>query len=417
MDVLSTRKLYIEGNRLGLVRSWYKKIVLHVFPRLCRSVPRHLGWCGSRMKAFVARQDAVKVAQGEYLVSLKVDGERVSVLVGPPHLQTGNHPLVFIGRDDRPFELIGRDGRTIVVLPRGSSMFEPDRGMLLDGELVQANGELKLCLFDCVSADSNFGTRPGTRTGMQPLVQRLKVLDLVLSWLPQNIVNLDVDQLPYYSLKSILGTDILAHVRDQTHKKLGKLEDDGLIFAPTTSTYRMDPRDCCSPRAPSITPAKIKWKPLSMRTMDFKIDGKYLLDGRNNLFRLPGTGAYATWEPNPDPPVVGEFIWNPERRSFELVRSRDEDKTKGNSLRTLLKVWESLSSPFRLSMLADLAYRSSRELAVERGDELIDAFCRNPSLQNWQRQGDGIKKLFLEIIIGKRYTSPIVEKVSSYYSD
>ena len=226
-------RMYITGKRRDLVQFWYKSLVLRSFPRLCgKRTPFRLGWCGSRMAAFVGREDAEKVAEGDYLVSLKVDGERVSVLVGPVNPRTGNHDLVFIGRDGKPFELRGWGARPLFVQAarRGASM--PFRGMLLDGELI-GGSEPQLCIFDVICANSDYTRRnPGNPVGSLPLVRRLSVMRAISTWFRDSVNGLRINNVPYLSLASLKGRDILAAVRERTRAVLGDVSDDGLILAP-----------------------------------------------------------------------------------------------------------------------------------------------------------------------------------------
>ena len=184
------------------------------------------------MAAFVGREDAEKVAEGDYLVSLKVDGERVSVLVGPVNPRTGNHDLVFIGRDGKPFELRGWGARPLFVQAarRGASM--PFRGMLLDGELI-GGSEPQLCIFDVICANSDYTRRnPGNPVGSLPLVRRLSVMRAISTWFRDSVNGLRINNVPYLSLASLKGRDILAAVRERTRAVLGDVSDDGLILAP-----------------------------------------------------------------------------------------------------------------------------------------------------------------------------------------
>lgn len=276
-----------------------------------------------------------------YSVTIKADGKRKLLYIG----DSGIYMIYYPQEMDK---VLGK-------IPGYQATFENYFGTIVEGEylpdaMVKADAPpgLRFLMYDClaITGDPNIRNFPHLER-----VRKLHEIETHFSKKIKKLVLLAKEFYPFRTAPEFFGA--VAKVLDTRYW----FETDGCIFTPNAPYDISKLFLPVAQRKLAAIPEVIKWKPLSLTSIDFKIQRKVengkvtmiLLSGNDEEFK--GTSKYPynnrlhldpTLEALPDG-TIGEFLWDRDL-GFKLFRVRT-DKLYPNSTPVALDIWQDLNEP------------------------------------------------------------------------
>ncbi|MHB1909993.1 MAG: hypothetical protein ACYCQJ_14145 [Nitrososphaerales archaeon] len=276
-----------------------------------------------------------------YSVTIKADGKRKLLYIG----DSGIYLIYYPQEMDK---ILGK-------IPGYQATFQNYFGTIVEGEylpdtMVKADAPpgLRLLMYDCLAITGD----PTIRNF--PHLERVKKLYEIETHFSKKIKKLALLAKEFYPFRT--APEFFGAVSKVLDKNYW-FETDGCIFTPNAPYDISKLFLPAAQRKLATIPEVIKWKPLSLTSIDFKIqrrveNGKIvivLLSGNDEEFK--GTAKYpynnkisldSTLEALPDG-TIGEFLWN-DSLGFKLFRVRT-DKLYPNSTPVALDIWQDLNEP------------------------------------------------------------------------
>ncbi len=304
-----------------------------------------------------------------YHVTLKVDGERYLLFMDSKGV------LYLIDREVN-FYYFSNDTRTLL----GRKRVKP---FLFDGELVTfAGGKYEYLIFDSMFYTFENDSNPyyyGNEFYQNRMTTANDFLNVIKDYVLREYSGLlTISIKKWWPIDIMISEkDIHRYVLSETNKnRNNKLVDDGLIFQPFDKPYV--PFRAWN----SYQNVQFKWKPEKQLSIDFKYDGNLLLTSTDQQFMVkpltekdayPATLVFSDIDKkiaktasinktidlskySETNPVILECVIDPGNNKnwnmFLVYRVRTE-KTKANSLQTMMSVMNAIMNPVSLKDIAE----------------------------------------------------------------